>query len=109
MSHRIVINTELNSKVALEKALKANGWKYQIVGNRVSIEDGPGGGGHVDLKTGRFHGDSDFHTPERIGLLLQAYGDALWTDRFADHSGYVESRTVLQDGTIRLIGTIIEA
>jgi hypothetical protein len=109
MSHRIVINTELNDQAALEVALKANDWTYEIVGARVRIHSGPGRGGTVELKTGKFHGDSDLHTPARMGPLLQAYAEALWMNRFADNNGYMESRTVLADGTVRLIGTVLVA
>lgn len=109
MSHRIVINTELNDKSALEAALKANDWEYQVMGTRVRINGGPGSGGTVDLKTGKFHGDSDLHTPARMAPLLQAYGEALWMNRFAENSGYLESRTILEDGTIRLVGTVLVA
>lgn len=109
MSHRIVINTELNDKTALEAALNANDWKYEVAGTRVRIHGGPGTGGSVELKTGKFHGDSDLHTPARMAPLLQAYGEALWMNRFAESNGYLESRTVLEDGTIRLIGTVMVA
>jgi hypothetical protein len=109
MSHRIVINTELNDKAALEVALKANDWPYEMVGTRVRIQAGPGAGGSVELKTGKFHGDSDLHTPARMAPLLQAYGEALWMNRFADNNGYLESRTILEDGTIRLVGTVMVA
>jgi|SRR5688572_1239150 len=109
MSHRIVINTELNDKRAIDRALTTMKWKHHVSGARVDIEDGPGGGGFIDLQSGKFHGDSDFHSPERLAPLLQAYGEALWMNRFEDNSGFVESRTVLHDGTIRLIGQAASA
>ena len=109
MSHRIVINTEFNDKAALERALKTSAWDYKVLGQKVRVDGGPCAGGTVDLKTGKFHGDSDFHSPERLSPLLQAYGEALWLNRFADNGGFMESRTVLQDGTIRLVGEVMMA
>ena len=109
MSHRIEINTELKEKVALEAALKANDWAYEVNGNRLHITGGPCSGGSVDLKTGRFHGDSDYHSPEKMAPLLQAYAEAQWMGRFADNNGYLESREVMHDGTIRLVGTVMVA
>jgi hypothetical protein len=109
MSHKITINTEFTDKVALEHALQTNNWKYEIRGQRVDIQEGPGAHGWIDLKTGKFRGDTDFHSIARLAPLTQAYGEASWTQRFATENGYLESRTVLQDGTIRLVGTVMVA
>lgn len=109
MSKRIVITTELTDRPALERACKANNWRYDVQGTRLRIFDGPGAMGSIELKTGRFHGDSDLHTKEHMAPLIQAYGEALWMNRFNDNNGYLESRTVLQDGTIRLVGTVMVA
>ena len=107
MSHRVTINTEFSNKRALEKALQGNNWSYVVAGPRVKIDQGPGAGGHVDLRTGKFHGDIDDHDVTKLMPLTQAYGEALWMNRIADDGGYLESRTVLQDGTIRLVGTVV--
>lgn len=107
MSHRVTINTEFSDRRALERALKANNWSYSTLARRINIDQGPGAGGHVDLDTGKFHGDTDFHDVKKLGPLTQAYGEALWMNRIADDGGYLESRTVLQDGTIRLVGTVV--
>ena len=109
MSKRIVITTELTDKAALERACKAKNWAYEARETQFHFQNGPGGRGYVELKTGRFHGDSDWHTKERMAPLVQAYGEALWMNRFGENNGYLESRTVLSDGTIRLVGTVMVA
>lgn len=106
MSHKIVISSAFDDKAALERALQDNGWGYEVRGKNVLIEDGPGAGGTVDLTTGAFAGDSDFHSESALGPLTQAYGEALWKNRVSETGGYVESREVLSDGTIRLIATV---
>ena len=110
MSHKVTIKTEFTNKKALECALQANDWAYEIRQNtRVDISTGPGAGGWVDLTSGKFHGDSDLHSISRLAPLTQAYAEALWTNRFAEENGYLESRTVMRDGTIRLVGTVMVA
>src|SRR5262245_41578584 len=105
MSKRIVINTELTDKAALERALKYNDWAYEVQDTRLPIDSCPGAGSTIELKTGRLHGDSDWHSKTKLAPLIQAYGEALWRNRFSDNNGYLESRTILADGTIRLVGT----
>lgn len=110
MSHRVTIKTEFTNRAALERALQANAWKYEAQqANRVAIYEGPGAHGWVDLANGKFHGDSDLHTLTRMAPLVQAYGEALWMNRIAEENGYLESRSVLEDGTIRLVGTVMVA
>jgi hypothetical protein len=67
------------------------------------------GGSSFNLKTGEFSGDSDLHPRATIDGFIQAYGEARWMNRIDEEHGYVEERTVLNDGTIRLVANVMVA
>lgn len=109
MSHRITVSAEVTDQQAAERACKDHDWKYRLSGSQFLIQGGPLGGSFFNLKTGEFSGDSDLHAKPAIDAFLQAYSEAQWMNRIEQESGYLEERTVLQDGTIRLVANVMVA
>jgi hypothetical protein len=109
VSHKITIKTEITDKAAVERACTEKGWEYEIASEtRVSFETGPLRGARLDLRTGAITGDSDLHSKSKAIEFGVAYSEALWMNRISE-GGYLEERTVLGDGTIRLTATVAVA
>jgi hypothetical protein len=108
MSHKITIKTEITNQAAIEKVCNDREWLYKISGSRVAFDGGPLFGASLNMTTGAFVGDSDLHSKDAVLAFGVAYSEALWMNRIAD-GGYLEERTVLGDGTIRLTANVAVA
>lgn len=108
MSHKITINTEITDQAAIERACNDKDWAYKVNGSRITFDGGPLRGASLNMKTGDFIGDSDFHSKESVVAFGIAYSEALWMNRIAQ-GGYLEERAVLGDGTIRLTASVAVA
>lgn len=109
MSHRITVKTEITDRAAVERACKDHDWDYRVSGeSRISFESGPLGGATLNLATGAVVGDTDFHSKAKVVEFGVAYSEALWMNRISE-GGYLEQRSVLGDGTVRLVANVAVA
>lgn len=108
MSHKITINTEITDEAAVKRACSDHGWVCEVTNGRVAFHGGPLNRATLNLKTGKITGDSDFHNKEAVVEFGIAYSEALWMNKIGE-GGYLESREVLTDGTIRLTASVTVA
>jgi hypothetical protein len=105
MSHSIQIQTKITNKAAAEKALQAQKWDFSSSDYSIRVTNGPLKGANIDLKTGKIVGDTDWHDKASLGALDQPYAEVLLMEELQTQGGFVESREVLKDGTIRIVAT----
>lgn len=105
MSHRVTVRTEIKDKTLAMQALKSAGMAFTEVGETgINVTSGTMRGAHIDLRTGVITGDTDRrHNQKSLGALRQHYGEAKFRKEALKQGHQIESRQVLQNGTIRLI------
>jgi hypothetical protein len=103
MSHRVTTRTEIKDKELAMAALKQAGYSFDDRGQQLTITSGDLSNASINLSTGDITGDSDWrHNQEKFGALRQFYSEQKYKKELARQGGYVENRTVMQDGVIRL-------
>lgn len=108
MSHKITIRTEITDEAAVRRACKERRWGCEVANSIVSFRTGPLARATLDLRTGAIVGDTDLHSQDAAEEFAAVYSEALWMNRI-EEGGYLESREVLTDGTIRLTATVAVA
>jgi hypothetical protein len=104
MSHRVTTKSEIKDAELAESALKQAGFSFDRRGNSILITSGELHGATINLQTGDIQGDSDYgHRADRFGALRQFYSEAKVKKEMAKNAGYVEERSVDQQGNIILM------
>jgi hypothetical protein len=102
MSHRVTVKTEVKDKAIAIKALKANGWSYTDEGQSLRITSGPMSRVTLDLRTGTFTGDTDWHGESTLKGLLQSYSEQEFRRDVLRQGHTIQSREVAKNGDVIL-------
>lgn len=102
MSHRVTTATEMKDFEILSKAAAQHGITLTRTGDDVRFTSGRLNGAVLNLKSGTIVGDSDVHGRNGMHDISQTYGEMKVRSELARQGGFVESRSILQDGSIRL-------
>ena len=94
MSHRVTVQTEIKNKDLAIQALKSSGYAYTEQGDTLRITSGNLARAVINLTTGSIDGDTDHHTQNSLGLLRQAYGEALFREEAIRRGTTILSRDV---------------
>lgn len=105
MSHRVTVQTEIKDREHLVAALNQHKIEFREAGDTISLLSGQYNGASINLRSGVItSGDSDYYNADagKLGLLRQAYAEAKYKAEAFKQGINVQSREVLENGTIKL-------
>jgi hypothetical protein len=76
MSHRVTFRSSMTDSELIKKALEETKHKFTMSGDVITITSGVLDRATINAKTGEIVSDSDYHRPEQLGALRQAYSEA---------------------------------